>query len=193
MGRLPKIILMIAAMTAIFLWISTAFNSCGTKADDLLDDSAEFLDEVSDDDLFDDADDDIFANDSDDDLFEDDFADDSFVEGDEADNSDYLDPEPDYTTTTSAPAVTTSSPRTTSSYGGEYMVIAGNYLVKSNANVMIRKLANLGYPNSDIGVFDRSQYHTVIAYRSDSYSSAMEVSNAIKRQGVDCYVKKKEY
>ena len=73
------------------------------------------------------------------------------------------------------------------------MVIAGNYLVKTNANGMMKKLDNMGYPNSEVGVFDRSQYHTVIAYRSDSYSSALKVSNAIKRQGIDCYVKKKQY
>jgi len=201
MGRLPKIIMMITAMTAIFLWMSTAFNSCGNKADDLMDDSTELLGDISDDaedfiddsdDIFEDSDDDIF--DDSDDIFEDDSAndnynddsDDTFVSGDEA-ATEYTepDPEPDYT----EPAPVTQS----HSSSGQYMVIAGNYLVESNARQMIRKLDNLGYPSSEIGIFDRSQYHTVIAYRSDSYSAAAEVSNAIKRQGVDCYVKRKEY
>jgi len=176
-------------MTAIFLWMSTAFNSCGNKADDLLDESTELVGDLSDeaDDFMDDSDD-IF--DDGDDLFEDDdFEDDeedSFVSGDEA-VTDFTepDPEPDYT----EPAPVRQDHNTS----GQYMVIAGNYLVESNAKQMIRKLDNLGYPSSEIGIFDRSQYHTVIAYRSESYSAAQEVSNAIKRQGIDCYVKRREY
>jgi len=188
MGRLPKIIFMIISMTALFLLISTCFNSCGNKADDVLDDASELSDDM--DDLF--ADDDIFEDNSDE-IFEDDeeteYEDDTFVEGDEADNSDYVDPEPDYTETD----YTTPAASTSHSTAGDYMVIAGNYLVESNARSMIRKLDNMGYPNSEVGVFDRSQYHTVIAYRSDSYSSSLEVANAIKRQGIDCYVKKRQF
>ncbi len=188
MGRLPKIILMIVGLTALFLLITNAFSSC-SKASDLGDDTIELANDASDDldDLFDDSDD-IFEDDSDE-IFEDDIDyadDDNFVEGDEADNTDFSYTEPDYT----EPA-----PAAKSSYNssGNYMVIAGNYLVESNARTMIDKLGNLGYPDSDIGIFDRSQYHTVIAYRSSNYSSALEVSNAIKRQGIDCYVKKRQY
>jgi len=175
-------------MTAIFLWLSTAFNSCGETSDDLLDDTTDFMDVDDSDDIFDDTDD-LFEDDSDD-IFEDEVEDDYIA----TDNTDYVDPEPDYTDPTPTSTQTQTAPApTTHSTGGDYMVIAGNYLVESNANGMIRKLANLGYPNSDIGVFDRSQYHTVIAYRSNSYSSALEVSNAIKRQGIDCYVKRRQY
>lgn len=177
---------MIIGLTALFLMITNAFSSCSKADHD--EDAIELANDADDlDDLFDNSDD-IFEDDSDE-IFEDDIDyadDDNFVEGDEADNTDYTASEPDYTEP--APAATSSH-----NSSGSYMVIAGNYLVKSNAQSMIDKLGNLGYPDSDIGIFDRSQYHTVIAYRSSSYSSALEVANAIKRQGIDCYVKKRQY
>ncbi len=191
MARLPKIIIMIAAMTAIFLWLSTAINSCGNNADDLLGDATEKVSEGTEE-FIDDFSDDIFEDDSDE-LFEDDDEtyDSAYVAGDEADAEIE---EVDFTATNDEPAYTAQAPTPTySSSGGEYLVIAGNYLVESNARKMTRKLSNLGYPSADIGVFDRSQYHTVIASRQDSYGAALEISNAIKQQGIDCYVKKKQY
>ena len=175
---------MIVAMTAIFLWMSS-INSCGDK-DSILDDSADSVQEIIDDtdEFVDDVDDDFFGGD---DLFEDPegFEDNDFVAEDAARETDFTDGSDDNSYT--------SAPSYSSSPGGNYMVIAGNYLVESNARSMTKKLSNLGYPNAEIGVFDRSQYHTVIASRHSSYSSALEVSNAIKRQGIDCYVKKKKY
>lgn len=191
MGRLPKIILMIAAMTAIFLWMSTAFNACGNSADGLLDDTSETVEEIIDDT-------DEFVDDLSDDLFEDD---DLFANDEDTDDADFVTADEaadvDFTETTSYEDTDYTSSETTSysssNSSGDYMVIAGNYLVQSNARGMTKKLANLGYPNAEIGVFDRSQYHTVIAYRDDNYGSAVEIANAIKRQGIDCYVKKRQF
>lgn len=192
MERLPKIILMIVAMTAIFLWVSTAFNSCGEK--DLLDET-DLISETSDDlsDFSDDAGNDIFGDSDDED-------DDDFLFGDDEDDIDYSessndDEEVDFTEAVddeyeSSPPV---SRPTSYSSSGEWMVIAGNYLVESNARVMINKLRNLGYNNSEIGVFERSQYHTVIASRHSSNSAAISAANEIKNRGVECYVKKKTY
>lgn len=193
MARLPKLIIMIAAMTAIFLWLSTAFNACGNNADDLLGDTTELVGDLAEDtdEFVDDFSEDIFEDDSDD-LFEDD--EDSYetdyVTGDAAEEVDFTTSEPE---TNNSKSSYTSSPTPAYTAGGEYLVIAGNYLVESNAREMTRKLDNLGYPSADIGVFDLSQYHTVIASRHSNYGAAVEVANAIKRQGIECYVKKKQY
>lgn len=189
MERLPKIILMVVAMTAIFLWVSTAFNSCGEK--DLLDE--DLVSETSDDlsDFSDDVGDDIFGDsDEDDDNF---LFDDEVEEDDYTDDSD--DEEVDFTSAVEDDEVVSQPASRPTSYSssGEWMVIAGNYLVESNARVMINKLKNLGYTNSEIGVFERSQYHTVIASRHSSNSAAIRASNEIKNRGVECYVKKKTY
>jgi len=196
MARLPKLIIMIAAFTAIFLWLSTAFNACGNNADDLLGDTIEVAGEVAEDadEFVEDFSEDIFEDDGDDLFEEDDTYESDYVSGDEAEEEvDFTEVDPEPVASTSTSYSTSSSSNSSYSAGGEYLVIAGNYLVESNAKEMTRKLSNLGYPSADIGVFDRSQYHTVIASRHSSYSSALEVENAIKRQGIDCYVKKKQY
>ena len=194
MERLPKIIIMIVAMTSLFLWLSFSINSCSDK--DLIDESTDFVSESSDDlsDFSDDVGDDIFGDSDDDD---DDFL---FDDEDEIDYSDTGDDEEvDFTADVEEDDDTdyvTSQPvsRPTSyNTSGEWMVIAGNYLVESNARVMINKLRNLGYNNSEIGVFERSQYHTVIASRHSSNSAAISAANEIKNRGVECYVKKKTY
>lgn len=182
-------------MTAIFLWVSTAFNSCGDK--DLIEDTDDIVTDSGDEiDYSDAVGDDIFGSTDDDDdddfLFDDEEApeeDTAYEEDDE--EVDFTSPVSDDSAyETSTPA---STRPTTYNSSGEWMVIAGNYLVESNARVMIKKLRNLGYNNSEIGVFERSQYHTVIASRHDSNSAAISAANKIKNRGVECYVKKKEY
>jgi hypothetical protein len=195
MERLPKIIIMIVAMTAIFLWVSTAFNSCGDK--DLIEDTDDIVSDSGDEiDYSDAVGDDIFGStdeeDEEDFLFDD--------KGDAEEESTYDDDteEVDFTSPVAddndyEPSKPVSTRPSSYSSSGEWMVIAGNYLVESNARVMIRKLRNLGYNNSEIGVFERSQYHTVIASRHTSNSAAIKAANQIKNRGVECYVKKKEY
>ncbi len=195
MERLPRIIFITIATTALFLWISSAFTACGEK--DLVSDTTELVSNTADsaEDFADDLGDDIFGDDSDDDMFitddndyeDDDYEEDYYVEGDEAVETDFTEP-------VSEPKQTyTPAPTKTYSSGGEYMVIAGNYLVESNAREMTTKLSNLGYSNAEIGVFERSQYHTVIASRHSSNSSAIQTANALRNRGVDCYVKRKTY
>ena len=76
--------------------------------------------------------------------------------------------------------------------GGSYLVVAGSYLVKSNANKMKKKLYNLGY-NSEIVNFDLSQYYSVLAGRFSSRREANEAVNILKRNGIDCYVHRKKH
>lgn len=84
-----------------------------------------------------------------------------------------------------------NAPSNSNSYG-DFLVITGSYLVRSNAENMTRKLAQMGYQNSEIVVFDNSQYNSVIASRKDSYASALESANALKRKGIDAYVHRKK-
>jgi len=79
-----------------------------------------------------------------------------------------------------------------SSGGGSYLVVAGSYLVKDNANKMKKKLYNLGY-NSEIVNFDLSQYYSVLAGRFSSRREANEAVNILKRNGIDCYVHRKKH
>ena len=45
----------------------------------------------------------------------------------------------------------------------------------------------------EIVIFDRSQYHTVVASRFESYNTALQSASNLKQKGVDCYVKKQSF
>jgi len=177
---------MVAAMTAIFLWMSTAFNSCGTKSDDLLNEPLETSQDFSDDDFLDD---DFFEDDSDD-FFSDDSEEEDVVIDDDEEEYEEVDftepvapskPKPKVTSKPRKSSASTPASKPVYSTSGDYLIIAGNYLVKTNADIMIKKLKNMGYPDAEIGVFDDSQYHTVIAARLDSYSSDTDFWRGILR------------
>ena len=80
---------------------------------------------------------------------------------------------------------TPPSPRV---YSGQFMVIAGNYLLENNADVMVKKLKASGYNQSEKVVFDLSQYYTVIAGSYDSRSIANSISSELSAKGIENYV-----
>ena len=71
---------------------------------------------------------------------------------------------------------------------GKHMVVAGNFSVEGNARNMIKKLSNMGYNSAQQVTFDYSSYYTVLAYRGNDYNEALEVSNELKRNGIDNYI-----
>ncbi len=79
-------------------------------------------------------------------------------------------------------------PVSTASATGNYLVVAGNYLVKSNADAMVARLKQAGYANSSHSVFDLSQYYTVIAGRYNSRIDANTTSEQLKKIGIDNYI-----
>lgn len=197
MGKLIKIILYIVVIAIAYIWISTVFKSCGTDPMQVAADAAEAttdaIGEVGED-LYDGASDlteavveeteNIFEGEGD---AEEDFttyqdnSEDQIIDEEDltvedlAEEDDFVEEKPTYA----------------SSSSGNYLIIAGNYLIKDNANQMKRKLQKASFPNAEVAVFERSQYHTVIAGRYSDYADALDGSNVLKRQGIDCYVKKK--
>ena len=75
---------------------------------------------------------------------------------------------------------------------GNYLVVAGSFLVRSNADAMVSKLKKKGFDNAEVAVFDLSQYYTAIAARTNSKSEAINITNKLKKKGVDCYVHTKQ-
>jgi len=122
--------------------------------------------------------------------------------GDVFESTDVVDSEPiDYTEVDeiireNKPAKTQNTTRRTTSTStvskgtssGQYLLLAGSYLIEENAEQMVRKLKKIGYSNAEIVVFDMSQYHSVCAGRFQSKSSARQESSSLKRKGVDNYV-----
>ncbi len=79
-----------------------------------------------------------------------------------------------------------------SSSSGDYLVIAGSYIVPRNAKKHRDKLTDMGY-RAEVVNFDLSEYHTVLAGRYDSYDSALRTASDLKNRGIDAYVKKRTF
>jgi len=182
MSKLLKIIVSVIGLSLMYLWMSSVFQSCGNKNQEkteeasMIDDLAggEEIIDVSDDDFFEDGLADGETDGSGEESFEE--LEDELV----SDSNE----EQTYT-----PPVNRSN-NSSSNSAGAYMLVSGNYLVESNASEMQKKLHKLGYSNAEIVIFDRSQYHTVIASRFSSYDTALQSASMLKQKGVDCYVKK---
>jgi len=164
------------------------FNGCKSETDDALDvvddmkeatsetvkDVEENVKELSDK-FFEDDDEIIYTNEEEDDDSE--LADDLFRE------------EPTQQTRKAPEKKKVNTPAPVrSSANGRFLVVAGNYLVESNAREMVKKLKNMGFSGAEHLVFDQSQYYTVIASRSDSRNSAQSSSDNLKGKGIDNYV-----
>ncbi len=190
MDRIIKIAIYVAILFFVSIWISSVIKSCNAPSDTIT--------EVSD------VDDDTLDD------FEDDFFEDNLGDGENTYDSDMgggtiesddieEDFAADYTEidrvleesheTYTKPSTTNNNQKSRST--GKYMVLAGSYLIKDNAQSMISKLGNLGYGNAEIVIFNMSQYHSVCAARLSDYNEAMQLSSELQRRGIDNYVHNK--
>jgi cell division protein FtsN len=201
MQRLLRIVLLITFMLLIILWFSTIFNTCNKK-DEVT--ATEQMTEGSDSsDVFQDLDDEFFEDEQD--LFTEESGGSTNLETQASRNNNnasdpfqYEDPD-DFTDYTGEPATNTensgsSKSNTKSSSYNEnatYLVVAGSFLVKDNADNMRQKLQNLGY-SAEVRNFNYSQYHSVIAGRYNSKSDADNTVAQLKNRGISCYVHKRQ-
>ncbi len=194
MGRVVKIIIYAIAILALWLWFSSIIKSCQAPKADIVELPGDTFD-------FDDSADtlareeSLFEDEEEDSTLEDDFQETSYNNEEEYEEIDYssldeqLD-EPEETTEPSPTSTQTSNSTYTSSTGN-YMIICGSYLVKSNATKMRDRLSNMGY-DSEIVQFDGSEFHSVSAQRYDSHSRAQDISRKLKQAGIDNYVHRRK-
>ena len=73
---------------------------------------------------------------------------------------------------------------------GGHLVIAGNFLERSNAEQHLKTVKGLGYDNAEILQFEISQYYTVCAGRYNDPAEARRVARRMKDlHGIDTYVR----
>jgi cell division septation protein DedD len=78
------------------------------------------------------------------------------------------------------------------SSSGQIFVVAGNYLLESNADVMVKKLKKNGFNSAEKVVFDASEFHTVIAGRFNNTESAKATVSRLKAKGIEAYTRVKK-
>lgn len=192
MSRLLKILVYAVVLFFIFLWISTVYKSCSESENKTASSTSEPIVEAT-----------YSAND----FFEEN-TEESKTNGDAIDYTEIdkvveekvNESRPTPTKEVAPDEIVSTSQSTTNNptvnqgnENGKYMVIAGSYLIKENAERMRKRIADLGYQQSSLVVFDLSQYHSVVAARFSDYDKALKVSNELKRRGVDCYVHAQQY
>ncbi len=190
MERILKILAIGVITFLIIFWISTGFSKCGAdkKTEETITQDSLMNDE------FPGSNEDIFG-----DVAEEDNNTRETQERKKDENvDDYIDytgdpkenVKPNKIKETKSNKVSKSINKSVSSYGS-YFVVAGSYIVESNAKKMKTKLSKLGY-NSEVVVFDLSQYYTVLAGRFGTRSKASQAVRNLKSNGIDCYVQKKK-
>ncbi len=88
-------------------------------------------------------------------------------------------------------ATTTSQPAFTPTTEGRYMVLAGSFTQRANADRLVKKLRSKGYENARVELFDRGKYAVILVDRFDNLDEARELQQRLKADGVDSYVKLK--
>ncbi len=199
MGRVLKIVVYAIIIVFLYFWLMTIAKSCGSDdpIGSVVDQAENVVDGVADttDDFFEDEDKDADEGEED---FEDDFEDDFEEEDDDIDYSE-LDEEIDEDDFEEVASKPVSKPKpaprkttTRSSSSGDYLLVAGSYLVYSNAVAMRDRLDRAGF-DSEIIQFDGSGYHTVLAGRYNSNGSAQNAASDLSSRGIDNYVHRKQY
>ena len=79
-----------------------------------------------------------------------------------------------------------NTPRSTST--GKYMVIAGSYRQRTNADSQASKLRGMGYNNTEVTLFDRGTFAVVLVDRFSSYGDAKRLVNELTGKGIDAIV-----
>jgi len=194
MGRVLKILMYLVLLFLVYLWLSTVFKSCNNGENNVITAAAETLEDTTEEivdasqEIADEADE--FFEDEDDVNYEkldaeEDWEDEDIYEEDVIETP----PTKPAAKPVSKPA--TPAPARATSTGGNYLVIAGSYMQKENAQSMKSKLSKLGH-DAEIVNFDDSRIHVVTSGRYASRSDADAASRQLNGKGIDNYVHRKK-
>lgn len=92
-------------------------------------------------------------------------------------------------TTPAPPAVNNSS---SAGNSGRYMVLAGSYRQRVNADNQVARLRKMGYVNAEVSLFDRGSFAVVLVDRFSTYGDAKRLVNELAAKGVDAIVDEKK-
>lgn len=71
---------------------------------------------------------------------------------------------------------------------GDYLVLAGSFRVRQNADIEASRIRKLGYPDAEVVLFNRGAYATVLVSRYESKSEASSLVSKLKGEKVEAYV-----
>lgn len=83
-----------------------------------------------------------------------------------------------------------TSSRSTSS--GKYMVVAGSFRQRANADSHAARIRKLGYSSTEVRIFDRGSFAVVLVDRFSSLSQAKSLVGDLAKDGIEAIVSTKE-
>ncbi|NJL74714.1 MAG: SPOR domain-containing protein [Saprospiraceae bacterium] len=76
---------------------------------------------------------------------------------------------------------------------GDYMVLAGSFSIRENADNHVKNLKKLGYANARVEVFDRGSYAVVLVDRFETESAARKLISELKsKHNIESFLKVKQ-
>lgn len=97
---------------------------------------------------------------------------------------------------TTSTSTTTPKGGTPTSYesnsNGDFMVVAGSFSQKYNAESQVKYLKGLGYKNASVEIFNNGSLATALVDRFSNYEAATKLVGELKGKGVDAFIKKKQ-
>nr|HMQ60260.1 SPOR domain-containing protein [Flavilitoribacter sp.] len=79
-----------------------------------------------------------------------------------------------------------------SSSSGNFLVIAGSFRQKANAEAQVKRLKKSGYDQSGVETFNNGALAVAMVDRFNSYAEAEKLVAELKKKGIDAFIKKKE-
>ncbi len=97
------------------------------------------------------------------------------------------------TSTPRASTTTEEPPRTVSAAerSGDYLVLAGSFSVRANAETEVNRLQKMGYTNAEVSPFNRGKFAVVLVDRFTDMTEAQALVKELKAKGVESYVQEK--
>ncbi|MFN7118066.1 MAG: SPOR domain-containing protein, partial [Saprospiraceae bacterium] len=80
---------------------------------------------------------------------------------------------------------------TASERAGDYLVLAGSFSVRANADTEVSRLQKMGYANAEVSPFNRGKFAVVLVDRFTDMADAQALVKELKSKGVDSYVQEK--
>lgn len=90
------------------------------------------------------------------------------------------------TTTEESPRAVSASER-----AGDYLVLAGSFSVRANAETEVSRLQKMGYANAEVSPFNRGKFAVVLVDRFVDVAEAQALVKELKEKGVESYVQEK--
>ena len=82
----------------------------------------------------------------------------------------------------------TSTGTATAPNTGQYMVIAGTFRQKINAEQMVSRLKGMGYSETRMELFNRGRYAVALVNRFSSLTSARQLERELESKGIEAEV-----